>query len=493
MQRNPIVGSNNFDEVMGDKGAYRAILASDSIGAYAEVVLSATSVTDNGDGTGTVVVPSGHGSSVGQPVRIGAAPKPYMNSLDATIASVVNSTTFTYKFTRRTHAVTSTSSPSVAFPLRRSSRGFLTAAETLLGYQFATTWCAVGGARAAQINDVVNDSDAGPYFVGFLCAGMNNIYSAAQSYSTVIGELNDLADTLKKRCQYLVILSIPPRDSGGGAWSAEKQSVHDKVNLWLYEYSRANGCIFINTWRSSNSGATYVNGAATNPDPNAAMTIDGTHPSMTGAYAIGQDINAELAPLLGMAAYSAAHPNMIGANAYNIFTDSDFATGATVATSWVNSDTTALMNVTPTMESRTFASHGDSCGRNQVLTTNYGTATGTASTRFRRNNFQALLTPGQTLQGFVPFSASGMTGVVGLEFVIFGTINGSTFWNVQANGQDSNVDNMSGTLSGVLITPPVTIPSGLTDVDCWVKVSLSSTQSADTVVKVWHPVLRMTA
>jgi len=71
--------------------------------------------------------------------------------------------------------------------------------------------------------------------------------------------------------------------------------------------------------------------------------------------------------------------------------------------------------------------------------------------------------------------------------------DGTYTYLVYGSSLDSNVDVMTDSRSGVLMTRPITIPPGITDADVWVRIYISSAQSVgnDLVVKMWQPVARM--
>lgn len=468
-------------------GGYRALVVGDSITAQAEVILSGTSVTDNGDGTATVVRTS-HGADVGERVRLHGTPRRNTNVIDAPIVERIDANSFKVALTGRRHNVTSSSTPSITFQIRRSFRGWLTWLEMLRGEAFQSTWAAVGGATIPQIRDLVESAGA-DHDIAFVMMGMNDIYSAGYDIATIKHNMVGLLTAVARRAPRVVVLTVPPRNSADAAWSSAKQIIHTALNHWLLKYARAQGFFAVDTWRATQNGATYVDASATNPDPLAAMIFDNTHPSGRGALAIANSVKPIVDALLPATAWYPAHKDQLGANIDNLFTDSDFATdSAGVATGWVVSDTTTNMAVAKSMESRTVADHGDAVGRNQLLTINYGTATGTASTRFRRNDVHSLLTPGKRCLLRIPFSVTDATGLVGLDLAMFGTTT-SSFWQVYGPVQDTNADAVTGAFHGVLFTPIVTVPSNLTDVDVWVRPYLSSAQSSDMVLRLWHPQL----
>ena len=465
-----------------------ALLVGDSITAYQEVFLTATSVTDNADGTATVVR-TGHGLSVGQYVRIAAAPTQALCVMAAPVIQIVDANTYKIQLAGYTHTVTSPSGPVMGYADRKSCRGWYHQLEGLAGEPLATTLAAVPGARTTHISALLDQFAAGVEDMAFVCIGMNDIYSAGQSLAQLKIDFSALMVRVAKRCVRICVLSVPPRLSSDGNWSAGKQTVHTAYNRWLYEQCKASGWLFVDTWRAAQGGATYVNQAATNPDPLAAMAVDTTHPSWRGAAAIAASVWTQVSRWFGVSGWKAAHPALIGADMNNILTGSDFAAGSGgVATGWSMNGSTANMSVTPTLAARTVASDGDACGQNQIITINYGTAAGIASTRFRKDNIQASLTAGQRYYMAIPYSVTGALGLTGLEAVMFGAV-GSDFWLVYANSQDSNDDAMQGNFSGYLITPVATCPAGLTDLDIWVRPYITSAQSTDMVLKVWQPVI----
>lgn len=480
-----------FDDVRGSIAT--ALVIGDSITSQSEVTLATATpyVVNNGDGTLTVTRTS-HSAHVGEPVRIGAAPSESLNLMDAEILSIVDANNFKCRIQGRTHTVTSATSATIVFQNRRSCRGWFTWLETLLGEMFDSTWCATGGARINDLTQLVAATSAGPYDVAFVCAGMNDLYADGDSLATMQANMEELLEYASARCRKVVLLSVPPRNSIDASWSAAKQTVHTGFNRWLYEYAKERGFIFVNTWRSVANATTYISSGATEPDPTAAFMFDNTHPSSVGAYAIGLAVKNAISAFIGVSGWNPSHADDLGADAGNIWTDSDFNTDAAgVPTGWAQSDTTASSVVANSVAARTVAADGDALGKNAVITYRYGAAAGTASTRFRRNNFQASLTAGQVCQLRVPFSVADAAGLLGIELCMFGTDADGTFWQVYGNNLDTNADPHTDTpIAGVLMTPPTLIPSGLSDLDCWVRIYITSAQSSDLTLKLWHPVLR---
>lgn len=470
-----------------------AIVLADSIGLYSEVVLTASALTNNGDGTATVTISAGHASCVGTPVRLGATTAKKTNAMDAVITAVASSTVFTCALAGRTHSATGAGPGNVAFPQRRSSKGFVTAYETLRGKQFDTiTWCTVGGGTAAHVHELARVSNPGPYSVAFVCVGMNNVYSVDQSFATAWAEIEALLTFARDVARYVVVVSIPPRDSGGAFWSSDKQTVHNQLNRRMHLECMRYGLIWINSWRATWGGVSYVNGGATNPDPTAAMTADGTHPSMPGAYAMAAAIDAKLTPLIDLDGYLAAHASMIGADAGNILTDSNFSGGTTAPTNWGITNVTSGASVTGSMENRTVAADGDAFGRNALATFNYGSASGQASFRYTRSSsLHASLTAGKKFKAYIPFSIKNGLDIQGFDLVIGGTMSGGQSWFVQGNLVDSNTDGFAGDVEGLIETVESVIPSGISACQPYVRVLFGSGQTSDAEFRWWHPVFRV--
>ena len=473
-----------------------ALVCGDSITAYYDTGLTLTApyCVDNRDGTATFYRTS-HSLTPGEEFRISGAPEQKFNLMDGVVTQVVSANAFRAKLTGRTTMGTSTTGATMYAPRRRSSRGWLSWVEERMGALFDSTWCATGGAVIAEITDLVTNTELlDAYDYGFVMLGMNDVYEG-RTYAQIVADYTELLAKMRQKCRRMVILSISCRNSADANWSAARQAIHIQVNRWLYEYARVNNCIFVDTWRAVANGVTYVDSSATNPDMNAVMAIDNTHPSAVGAKAIGDAEYSAISSDLKVGAWIGAHNEQISTNAGNIFTDSNFATeSGGVATSWASSDSTANMNVTPTVAARTVSANGDALGYNQIITLNYGTATGTASTRFRRNNFHASLVAGQQFQVSIPYSLSGAVGLLGVSLELIMS-DGTYTYLVYGSSLDSNVDVMTDSRSGVLMTRPITIPSGITDADVWVRIYISSAQSVgnDLVVKMWQPVARMWA
>jgi lysophospholipase L1-like esterase len=469
-----------------------ALFVGDSITDYARVGLTLTSVTNLGNGT-AAIERTAHGMTAGQVHSIVAAADPAVNVMRATIISVADANNFTSRLDGPVHTVAGTG-PSMMIEDRASTRGWPNWLETFAGEPLRRTWAAIGGGKMIDIIDLLPKLQPGFEDMAFICIGMNDIYSAGDSLAVMQARWSQLIALVRARSGRIVVLSVPPRTTAA-PWDEPKQTIHNQWNRWLYEQCALNGWDFVDTWGATQGGATYVDGAANNPEPLAAMVHDSTHPSMRGAAAIGAAVWAKVQKWFGVSGWRAAHPDAIGADAGNLLSGSNFATdSAGVATNWARDISNgANMGATLTVAARTVAADGDACGKKQVMTLNYGTAAGTPSCRFRRNGIQALLTAGDRCYFAVPFRVTGAVGLIGLDVAMFGTVTGGTSWQVYGHAQDSNADPMVGDFSGWLITPISTFPANVTNLDVWVRAYLNSTQVADVVVEVWQPQLRRVA
>lgn len=478
--------------VAGSQPQRSALFVGDSITDYARVGVTATSVTNLGDGTANVNR-SSHSLSIGQSFTILAAADPAVNVMRATVVSVTDANNVIARLDGPVHSVVGTG-PSILMDDRRSTRGWPNWLDTFSGEPLRRTWAALGGADMADIIDLMPKLAPGYEDMAFICIGMNDIYSVGKTLAQMQQEWHQMMSLVRQRAGRIVVLSVPPRSSADGAWTAGKQIIHNQWNRWLYDQCITYGWEWVDTWRAVWDGLTYVNSGATNPDPRAEFVHDNTHPGMRGAAAIGAAVWAAVSKFFGPTGWRAAHPAAIGANAGNLLTASEFATDtAGVATNWARTDVTASMVATFSMESRTVVADGDACGRNQLMTVGYGTATGTASCRLRRNNVQALFVAGGRYRLSVPFRVTGALGLVGLELSLLGTRADGTFLLILEHNQDSNADAISGSFSGWLNSPEFTIPSegpALTDMDIWVRPYLSSAQSTNLELRVWQPNLR---
>ena len=476
-----------FSLALSSKRPRTALILGDSITAQAEVILSATSITPQGDGSARVVRTS-HSLDVGQQVRLGAAPVVSANLFDAVVKARIDANTVDVAGIGRTHAVTSNSSPSIYMPYRRSIKGWLNWLEFLSGEQFDPTWCAVGGATIRQIDALMETSASYQHDIAFVMLGMNDIYSEGRTLAKMQRDMSRLLYKVQTRATNVCVFSVTCRNSADSAWSAGKQTIHTGFNQWLFEFCRDQGYRYVNSWRAKQDTTTYVNSSATDPDMNSAIAFDNTHPSAVGAYALGSAAYAAYPSSFWNTIPTAAHDDQLGADSGNLLTDSAFATNTGgVATGWATASSTANMNVATTCIPRTVSVDGDAFGYKQRYIISYGTATGTASTQFKKSSMHALMTPGRKVRFSVKVSAdSAATGLLGIETTIFGT-TANGFWLVYGMSLDSSTDPLTGAISGTIFTPPAIVPPDLSDCFLYVRPYISSAQSSSLTIDIWQP------
>lgn len=479
----------DFARIVSRKRPRSAIVLGDSISAQSEVILAATSVGRVSPDVVRVVRTS-HNMDAGQMVRVSGASDATANFWDATVATRVDANTLDIALTGagRKHSVTSSSTPSIYMPLRRSVRGWLNWLEFYAKEQFDTTWCAVGGATIRQIDALFSATNPLPQDIAFVMLGMNDIYSKSRTLSQMQQDMRRLLQKVQQVATNVCVLSVTCRNSADSAWSSDKQTIHNGFNQWLYEYCRQHGFTFVNTWRAAQGSTTYVDGSATEPDMSASIAFDNTHPSATGAHALGKAVYDSYPTSFWQSGPTSAHLDQLGADSGNLLTDSGFVTNSSgVATGWATASSTANMNVAATCVARTVAIDGDACGFKQQYVISYGTATGTASTQFKKTSVHSLMTPGRKVRFSVDVSVdTSAVGLLGIETTIFGT-TANGFWLVYGMNLDSSVDVMTGTFSGRIFTPPAVVPPDLSDAFLYVRPYISSAQSSSLTFSFWHP------
>lgn len=491
-----VTGIRGLDGILrkvGQPRPYTALVVGDSITAFAEATVATTSITDNGDGTATVVTPSAHGLCVGQPIRTNITANQATNVMDSTITSVISTTSFKIQLGGRTHTLTSANPPNIIIPLQRWGRGWFNWVEYSLGVSLKTTWCAVGGAASYHISALL---DATPvteaHDLGFVCIGMNDVYSFSQTQVQAQANIKTLIDKTRAKCSLLVIIGIPPRNSADtGNWTTARQAIHTKLNRWMHQYAQQIGALYFDPAASTQNGVTYVDSGATYPDPHTAFMYDYTHPSTCGAQAIGFGIASLIGPYVGVKGWKPAHRSQISTDTGNILVNADFSASTSgVANTWAVSGATTGLSLTPTVVQRTTGTDGDAVGYNQVFNVNYGTvASGFGLFYFRRNTIQSLLTAGTTIQWKVPFTVTNSVGLCALELTLNGTLSDGTTWQVYGCGLGGNSLGVPGSFSGYLITPPAVVPANLSNLDIWIRGIINNTQTTDVIIKYFQPEL----
>lgn len=488
-----ILGLDGILRKVGTPRAYTMLLAGDSISAFSESTVTALSLVDNGDGTATINK-TAHGLCVGEPIRTNVTAKQSTNVLDSTVLSVIDADHFTISLLNtRTHKVTGGGQPNYILPRRRSCKGWLNHLEAYLGVMFKVTWCAIGGATAPQILDVVvNTPISEIHDVGVVFTSMNDLYGIGSDWPTTQAANKALIDAVRARSAVTLIIAVPPRNSSDtGNWTAARQAIHTRLTRWQHQYAQQIGAIFFDPTAASWNGQTYVNQVATNPDPYVPFMFDFTHPAHGNAKAIGYGVGPLLQPSMGVKAWKPAHKSQIGVDTGNLIVNSDWSSNAGgLPTGWAIVGASTGINYTTNVVARSTASgDSDSIGNNVVITMNYGTASGIGQLSFQRSGIQGLLTPGQTIQWRMLSAAiQNSIGLLALEITITGIVNG-TVWQAYGGGLDGNVKPIPGSWTEPLSTPPVVVPAGLTSANILVRPLIDNTQTTDVTIKLAQPEL----
>lgn len=499
-QTGNLSSSNNF---MPFKRMSTLAMIGDSLLAYAESTLAGCTITDNGDGTANLLRTS-HGSGAGDKIRISAAPSKSLNVMDSDVLTWVDANNLTIRLGGVCNEVTSTAGNAIVyFQNRKSNRGVLNHLELKLGYSLSTKWLSVGGARIANISTLIDDSSiATKSDVGLICLGMNNIYADGATLASMQADMTTLLDKAKYIANSLIILSVPPRDSTDAAWSAGKSTVHIGFNAWLREKAKAIGAKFIDTWRVQNGGATFVNAAATNPDPVAGfmwnVTSDKTHFGPRGARAIGDAVYAAIVELgyqVGPDA-RASHPSTLGADAGNLLTNSTFsATTAVSASGAIQAGTAAtgfsvsnatVTSVTPSMVTKTISADGDAVGSWQRLT-----MSGAGAVRFNFPSISGLISAGNYYQLSCRVRVTSAVGLVDAGFFVFLTLGSVGSIQCHMFNHDSNTNPILGDWEGYYKSKVFYVPSGVTATTIYINPTLSAAQSSSMTFDIAEPELRL--
>jgi hypothetical protein len=472
-------------------------VAADSETAFGEVTLVVTSITDNGDGTATVIKSGSFGSYVGEPIRIYGAPTANLNVMDSKVVAVANSgQTLTITLGGRTHNVVS-SAASVIWPKRRSCKNWVAWLEMFCGVTFDTTWCAVPGADSVEINALVNNTtltEALDYMWVYI--GMNDVYSKNKTLAQAYTDITALIDNAASKAEAAGIILIPPRnhnDTGGNppAWTSAKQAIHIQLNYMLYDYAKRKGLDVIDTWSLANLNKTktwVIPSTATTDfaDPEADFVVDFLHKSIVGAVSLGAKAADVYASRLGTNGWNPAHVQASGASSGNLITDGNFivdtnADGVPDGYTWV-----ATMTNTVSLVQRTVANDGDGNGKNFVANLT-GVGTGT----FQKNGFHTAVAAyvGQDVQFRFPFKLTNALGVTSITVTMFGTLPSGN-WQVHSSTLDGGTDVLTGDITRpgqALLTAPVTVPAGLTALDIRVIITTTAAQTTAAVLSLWQP------
>lgn len=438
-----------------------------------------TAIVNNGDGTGTVTFNASHNWTVGHPITVNASTDRVLNSFSGTVTAMLNTNPYwvTYTLTNRTSPVTSGSASGTGclYPLRTAPLGFATWLQALQSKRLAYVNACAGGADSGQIltmyRDALEEAQAAKVSDVVVMAGTNDIYARGWDFATTQASLKALIDyivsTTTARIWWCNVL---PYGSSGGAWSAGKQVIHNRINRWIWRYGQQIGVTVVDTWRAAQNGLTMVNPAAGNPDFTTGFAgADVTHTANLGALALARSLDtlmrqaASVQPLMFQGGHSAIHgqgnafanPSLTG-TAGTKTVGSGTITG-TVPDSWTVENTSGTGTLTLTSPVRTVAADGDASGNNLQVVPSVSANTWRL---INSTSIHSAVTAGEVREASIPLTITGAAGLTGIELVVFGTKSSGGNENFGFVGASNAI---TGDFGGVIRAPRWTVPANLTN------------------------------
>ena len=486
---------------VGERGSVsNTLLVGDSNTQFLyEQAPTPTAIVNNGDGTATITFAGSHNFSVGAYVFVNNAPAVAFNTFGSPITAQVNSGTFsiTYTLSSRNSPLTgaNAAATTVFYVQRLATLGYATWLQALQAKPMNYVVAAAGGATAAQCltmyNDALATANAARCGDVIVMAGTNDIFRDGGSFDTVKASLKALVDrivaTFGGRVWWLL---VPPLTNTASAWSAGKQVIASRINRWIWRYAHEIGATPVDTWRASNNGTTCVNGAATNPDWSTNFAVaDLTHTAANGAYAIARAINtlmqqtAALQALQFQGGHSSVHaqgnvlPNTALTGTAGTKTAGGGTITGTVPDSWTLEITSGTGTLTTTSPARTVAADGDAAGNNlQVIPS-------VAAITWRLINTSSIhssVTAGEVRELVFPLTITGGADITGIEVVIFGANATGGNTNIGITGTSSAL--VTGDYSLSLRTGRWTVPTGLTSLTCFLRITQTGTPAGTFVI-----------
>jgi len=153
-----------------------------------------------------------------------------------------------------------------------------------------------------------------------------------------------------------------------------------------------------------------------------------------------------------------------------------------VPDSWTLENTSGSPALTTTIAARSVASDGDAYGNNFQIACVYGGAGTNIYRLINTTSIHGSVTAGQSYKLRLQVSLTSVTGLTGIELVVFGSAGGGG--NPSAYALQGTAQVIAQNLSGALETPPWTAPaSGLTSLLVFLRVYHSSGGSTLVVSK----------
>lgn len=467
----------------------KVLVVSDSMLQFGlDVAPTVTAIVDNGDGTATLTFSGATNFVVGGEVFVNMAPDRKYNTFGSRITAMSGSApyTITYAMASRTSPVTGAAAANtlVYYPQRKSVIGAIGWFEFFFNGALSAQYAMAGGADSGQCLTMLDDAVAADSTTEdiLICCGMNDVYARGWSFATCKASHAALIDAAAATGKTVHIVTIPPRNSADPAWSSAKQTVHNQLNKFLWAYAKKLGLTPLDSWRATNNGETWVNPAATNPDPVSGFTsaTDYTHPLVRGAAALGKLIGEALAKR-AVKPFIPSHKSI--ANQSNLFTNSSLTgTGGTktagsgtingtVPDGWTVEITAGTPTVTLTSPARTVAADGDADGNNLQAVCAYS-GSGTQTFRLLQSGMHASLTPGERYRVLIPVTITGASGMTGMEAIAFGTGTGSGNLNI-GHLVGTGVA-LTGDYDGAFVIPEFEAPASLASLSVFARFYFTS-------------------
>lgn len=467
----------------------KVLIVADSLLQFGlDAAPTVTDIVDNGNGTATITFSGSTNFTTGGEIFVNVAPAEKFNTFGSRITDMRTSAPFTvtYTMSARNSPITGAAAANTTafYPLRRSVLGALGWFEYYFGGALSAQYAMAGGADSGQCLAMLQDALSADTTTEdiIICAGMNDIYARGWDYATAQSSIKALINTAAASGKTVYIATIPPRNSADAAWSSAKQTIHNKINKYIWAYAKTLGLNPIDTWRATNNAVTWVNPAASNPDPTTDFTSasDYAHPISRGAAAFGKLLGEALASR-AVEPFVAAHASI--ANQNNLFTNSSLTGTAGTKTpgsgsivgnapdSWTVEITAGTPTVTLSSPARTVAADGDASGNNLQAVFAYS-GSGTQIFRLLQSGMHASLTPGSRYRIMVPVDITGAAGMTGMEAIAFGTGTGSG--NLNVGGLVGTGVALPGDYSGVMVIPEFEAPASLSSLSIFFRFYFTS-------------------
>lgn len=480
--------------------AYRVGLFGDSIAAWRETQIAVPgTITDNTDGTCLLSFVGDKGFYAGDPIRITAATDRKFNVMDGIVASATGTGPINVFFGsgRTSPVIGGVGAASVSRVMSQSACGFLPVLETLVKQKLDVTTCCAGGAKAADVIDMMAQTNLSKSFLDLavLMVGTNNLYAGGQTAAQVIVEFGPLLDRMAVLGCPVAVFMVPPRTS---LTTPAIRNNHAQFNRWLWDECVRRGFRPVDSYRASFNSTTFIDSSSGTGAPSAnVLQADGTHPETLGGLMLGTALFNATSDLFTSRSWTVSSPALV-VSANNFLTaagvDIGFAAAGGTATpgggvitgavpaGFTLQHTSGTPTVTTTLTARTVAADGDAFGNKYTMV--FSNITGSTNTRFFKAGLQAQFTAGQKIKIRIPFQCTSLVNCVNLSAIFFPTFPDGFIHST--NIGFGNISTFAGTFGGVWESPPVTIPvGGLTAAD--IRLNMGFASGGSGTVEIWQP------